>query len=66
MASRCDFHTKHILCLHFQQEKLIGQGDKEEAVKDLRMETRATTADRRLKHESLMNSNQEEMVISIT
>lgn len=49
----------------FCNRKELIRVTKRRQIKDLRMETRATTADMKAKHEELMNSKQEEVVIFI-
>ena len=49
----------------FSERKELIRVTKRREIKDLRMETRATTADMKVKHEELMNSKQEEFMISI-
>lgn len=49
----------------FSKRKELIRVTKRRQIKDLRTETRATTADIKMKHEELMNSKQEEVMIFI-
>lgn len=50
----------------FSKRKELIRVTKRRQIKDLRMETRAMTADMKTKYEALVKAKQEEQVISIT